>query len=118
MSLASIVESTMESRGESVPASGAVALVDDAHEAHALGEHIAALAARLHAATYELLVLLAQFDARNGWNGGFLSCAHWLHSTPTRTVRASGAPAWRTGLTSAPRARRCAWLLHCRGCRS
>jgi hypothetical protein len=23
-------------------------------------------------------VLLQQFDARNGWNGGFLSCAHWL----------------------------------------
>ena len=45
---------------------------------------IAALAARLHAATYELLVLLREFDARNGWNNGFLSCAHWLH--------------WRTGI--------------------
>ena len=42
----------------------------------ALGESIAALAARLHAATYELLVLLREFDARNGWNDGFLSCAH------------------------------------------
>ena len=50
----------------------------------ALGETIAALAARLHAATYELLVLLAEFDARTGWNNGFLSCAHWLH--------------WRTGI--------------------
>lgn len=68
MSLASVVES---------PAECCVAT-------HALGEHIAALAARLHAATYELLVLLAQFDERNGWNGGFLSCAHWLH--------------WRTGI--------------------
>ena len=77
-----------------------------------LGETIAALAARLHAATYELLVLLHEFDARSGWNNGSLSCAHWLHSTPTRTPRASGAPAstptrtprasgapaWRTGI--------------------
>ena len=49
-----------------------------------LGEAIADLAARLHAATYELLVLLRQFDAQNGWNTGFLSCAHWL--------------SWRTGI--------------------
>ncbi len=42
------------------------------------------LAARIHAATYELLVLLREFDERNGWNTGFLSCAHWLH--------------WRTGI--------------------
>jgi hypothetical protein len=50
----------------------------------ALGEQIADLAARLHAATYELLVLLRDFDARLGWTSGFLSCAHWLH--------------WRTGI--------------------
>ena len=49
-----------------------------------LGEAIAELAARLHAATYELLVLLREFDERAGWNNGFLSCAHWLH--------------WRTGI--------------------
>ena len=49
-----------------------------------LGEQIAALAARLHAATYDLLVLLREFDAAPGWNNGFLSCAHWLH--------------WRTGI--------------------
>ena len=55
-----------------------------AADAHALGEAIAALAARLHAATYELLTLLLEFDARAGWNNGFLSCAHWLH--------------WRTGI--------------------
>ena len=63
-----------------------------------LGETIATLARRLHAATYELLVLLREFDARSGWNNGFLSCVHWLHSTPTRRPRASGAPAWRTGI--------------------
>ena len=49
-----------------------------------LGEAIADLAARLHAATYELLLLLRQFDAQNGWNTGFQSCAHWL--------------SWRTGI--------------------
>jgi len=49
-----------------------------------LGEAIAALAARLHAATYELLVRLREFDERAGWNNGFLSCAHWLQ--------------WRTGI--------------------
>ena len=40
-----------------------------------LGEAIAELAARLHAATYELLVMLREFDAHAGWNNGFLSCA-------------------------------------------
>jgi Domain of unknown function (DUF222)/HNH endonuclease len=49
-----------------------------------LGEAIAELAARVHAATYELLVLLREFDACAGWNNGCLSCAHWLH--------------WRTGI--------------------
>ena len=58
-----------------------------------LGEAIAELAARLHAATYELLVMLREFDAHAGWNNGFLSCAHWLH--------------WRTGIDLAPRARKC-----------
>lgn len=24
-------------------------------------------------------MLLREFDARAGWNNGFLSCAHWLH---------------------------------------
>ena len=47
-------------------------------QTHALGETIAALAARIHAATYDLLVLLREFDTREGWNNGFLSCAHWL----------------------------------------
>ena len=50
----------------------------------ALGEAIAELAGRIHAATYELLVMLRDFDAEAGWNNGFLSCAHWLN--------------WRTGI--------------------
>ena len=49
-----------------------------------LGDAIATLAARLHAATYELLVMLREFDNCAGWNNGCLSCAHWLH--------------WRTGI--------------------
>jgi len=58
------------------PIPGAASLVDGSY---ALGESIAALAARIHAATYELLVMLAEFDAGRGWNTGSLSCAHWLH---------------------------------------
>ena len=48
-----------------------------------LGDRIAELSARIQAATYELLVLIRQFDERNGWSS-CTSCAHWL--------------SWRTGL--------------------
>ncbi len=48
-----------------------------------LGEQIATLAARIDAATYQLLVLIRTFDEQEGWTG-FASCAHWL--------------AWRVGL--------------------
>ena len=53
-------------------------------DASALGDAIAELAARLQAATYELLVMIREFDERGGWGRGFQSCAHWLN--------------WRTGL--------------------
>ena len=53
-------------------------------ETDSLGDAIAELSARIQAATYELLVLIREFDERCGWNNGFLSCAHWLN--------------WRTGL--------------------
>jgi hypothetical protein len=43
-----------------------------------LGDEIAKLAAHLDAATARLLDLIREFDARGGWNNGFLSCAHWL----------------------------------------
>ncbi|HUF27373.1 MAG TPA: hypothetical protein VMM18_10385, partial [Gemmatimonadaceae bacterium] len=49
-----------------------------------LGDEIAELAAHLHSATYRLLVRLREFDEREGWGGGFMSCAHWL--------------SWRTGI--------------------
>ena len=48
-----------------------------------LGDQIAALSARIDAATYELLCHLHRFDRHHGWEG-FRSCAHWLN--------------WRTGL--------------------
>jgi hypothetical protein len=53
-------------------------------ETAVLGDAIAKLAARIQAATYELLVMIHQFDERGGWGQGFTSCAHWLN--------------WRTGL--------------------
>src|ERR1700687_4293897 len=43
-----------------------------------LGERIAKLAAQISAATYELLIMLRDFDERGGWNRGFRSCAEWL----------------------------------------
>jgi hypothetical protein len=49
-----------------------------------LGDAIAELAARIQAATYELLVMIHAFDEREGWGEGFKSCAHWLN--------------WRAGL--------------------
>ena len=48
-----------------------------------LGDRIAELAARIQAATYELPVLIREFDASGAWSG-FASCAVWL--------------SWRTGL--------------------
>ena len=50
-----------------------------------LGDEIAELSAHIHAATYRLLELLRDFDAREGWSCGFRSCAHWL--------------SWRTGIS-------------------
>ena len=49
-----------------------------------LGDEIAELSAHLDAATAQLLDLIREFDARDGWNTGFCSCAAWL--------------SWRVGL--------------------
>jgi 5-methylcytosine-specific restriction endonuclease McrA len=49
-----------------------------------LGNEIAELSAHLDAAGAHLLDLIREFDARDGWNHGFRSCAHWL--------------SWRVGL--------------------
>src|SRR5207247_4045772 len=42
------------------------------------GDDIAERSAPLDAATARLLDLIREFDARGGWNTGFLSCAGWL----------------------------------------
>ncbi len=49
-----------------------------------LGDEIAELSAHIEAATARLLDLIREFDAREGWNSGFRSCAAWL--------------SWRVGL--------------------
>ena len=52
---------------------------DEADALEALEEEIAILAAHIHAATHRLLVLVAEFERRRGWElGGHRSCAHWL----------------------------------------
>ena len=67
------------------PALTACPLPPSGPDTEALGDQIAVLAAHIHAATYRLLILLAEFDRREGWGGGgFRSCAHWL--------------SWRTGI--------------------
>ena len=45
----------------------------------ALAAAVSTLAAHIHAATYRLLVLIAELDHREVWAAqGALSCAHWL----------------------------------------
>ena len=45
-----------------------------------LDRNIVNLAARINAATYELLVLVRPFDERAGWlQWGLGNCAEWLH---------------------------------------
>ena len=45
----------------------------------ALAAAVSTLAAHIHAATYRLLVLIAELDRREVWAAqGALSCAHWL----------------------------------------
>ena len=68
---------------ESAPREPATARVDHRAPLVRLGDRIAELSARIQAATYELLVLIREFDAREGWDG-CLSCAQWL--------------SWRAGL--------------------
>ena len=45
-----------------------------------LDEAIVSLSARINASTYELLVLIREFDERAGWlKWGLESCSQWLH---------------------------------------
>src|SRR5256885_11587520 len=59
-------------------------------ELERLGAEIAERTAHRGAASARLLDLIRDFDARGGWNTGFMSCAAWL--------------SWRVGLD--PRAAR------------
>ena len=52
--------------------------VGSAAELEQLGDQIAELSAHLDAAGARLLDLIREFDARGGWNTGFVSCAAWL----------------------------------------
>ena len=60
------------------------AQAEEALERHApedlerLEREIAELAACIDAAVHQLLTRLREFDRREGWGGGFASCAHWL----------------------------------------
>ena len=46
----------------------------------ALGKQITELCAYIYAATYQLLVLIREFDEQEGWSQpGLCSCAHWLN---------------------------------------
>ena len=54
-------------------------LVDPSNDLEDLEEEIVVLAAHLHAGDHRLLVLVAEFDRRRGWElGGHRTCAHWL----------------------------------------
>ena len=56
------------------PTDGFSTMDDDA-----LAAAVSTLAAHIHAATYRLLVLIAELDRREVWaDQGALSCAHWL----------------------------------------
>ena len=52
---------------------------EDCDALEELEEKIVILAAHIDAADYRLLVLVAEYDRRRGWElGGHCSCAHWL----------------------------------------
>jgi hypothetical protein len=51
----------------------------DADALEELEEEIVVLAAHLHAGEHRMLVLVAEYDRRRGWElGGHRTCAHWL----------------------------------------
>ena len=74
----------VEPPDESPPRGPAAAPGERGAQLARLGDRIAELSARIQAATYELLVLIHEFDEREGWDG-CLSCAEWL--------------SWRAGLS-------------------
>ena len=73
-----------EHSDDSRPREGTTAAGGRGAQLARLGDRIAELSARIQAATYELLVLIREFDEREGWDG-CVSCAQWL--------------SWRAGLS-------------------
>ena len=89
-----------------------------------LSDEIAELSAHLEAATAHLLDLIREFDARQGWNHGFRSCAHWLSwrvgldlgaaRQRVRTARALGSlPLLREALARGELSYAKAWAPYC-----
>ena len=77
----SAVRETVRSRyGPEAPVSDGTPVSDaDSDFAEDLGDEIAMLAAHIHAATHQFLVLIARFDRLLGWEpAGHRTCAHWL----------------------------------------
>ena len=74
----------VEPPDEAPPRGPATAPANRGAQLARLGDRIAELSARIQAATHELLVLIREFDEREGWDG-CLSCAQWL--------------SWRAGLS-------------------
>ena len=54
--------------------------VESARSIENLKDEITRLAGHLNAANHRFLMLIAEFDRREGWSdGGTQSCAHWLN---------------------------------------
>ncbi len=79
MPSAGLASAEGEARGSDAGAADTTAVPLDLDALETLGDEIATLAAHIHAATHQLLVLLARFDHLGGWEvEGYASCAHWL----------------------------------------
>ncbi|MEL7186489.1 MAG: DUF222 domain-containing protein, partial [Pseudomonadota bacterium] len=55
-------------------------VVDSTTPAETLASEITELCSYIHAATFQLLLKIAEFDRKRYWQDeGFPSCAHWLN---------------------------------------
>ena len=73
---------------------GAPMLTTSPADTERLGDEIARLAAHLHAATYQLLVLIREFDERGGWEVGSF---HAPNGCPGAPGSALARPGKRSG---------------------
>jgi len=76
-------DAAAEASSSSAPSSPVPDPFDDAEALEELEEEITTLAAHIHAATHRLLVLIADFDRREGWKLGG-------HPRPLRRTSAPG----------------------------